>query len=398
MIQARDPDTLEPLDFYYILFDSRASAAAYSLEVFRLWKLGKKAMWGPTAATTAALGPSSPFSSSSSSSSSFSSPVLEKLRKKTRARREKFDDGGEDPEPTLSSFTLVLPSQRHYLQLDDYPRSAYARRLRMQGAAPRGMSWVEALGARLLQQSPQPPPPQQQQQQQQQDASSPSPSSPSSSDSSSVATPPPPPPAPGAQNNKLFLVLLTVDGNSSGGDGLATPGALRHAIEEDGVERNLAWRVVGLGGDHGDGIKSSVRGVLPLGKGRSSQYSDQAVAAVLKKKTSNNTSTSTTNSNSSSSAGDGSSSGSGSGGSSNKAPPAATLPEDRKEVENVERKYRRYSRFVISFADEAEARRFVRCWHRRELVLRTGGQQQQDKNNKAPHWEESRVVNASVLW
>lgn len=193
-------------------------------------------------------------------------------------------------------------------------------------------------------------------------------------------------------------MLLTVDGNSSGGDGLATPGALRHAIEEDGVERNLAWRVVGLGGDHGDGIKSSVRGVLPLGKGRSSQYSDQAVAAVLKKKTSNNTSTTTTNSSSSSSsssAGDSSNSG---GSSSNKAPPAATLPEDRKEIENVERKYRRYSRFVISFADEAEARRFVRCWHRRELVLRTGGQQQQDKNNKAPHWEESRVVNASVLW
>lgn len=193
-------------------------------------------------------------------------------------------------------------------------------------------------------------------------------------------------------------MLLTVDGNSSGGDALATPGALRHAIEEDSVERNLAWRVVGLGGDHGDGIKSSVRGVLPLGKGRSSQYSDQAVAAVLKKKTSSNTSTTTTNSSSSSSSSAGDSSNSG-GSSSNKAPPAATLPEDRKEIENVERKYRRYSRFVISFADEAEARRFVRCWHRRELVLRTGGQQQQqDKNNKAPHWEESRVVNASVLW
>jgi hypothetical protein len=67
-------------------------------------------------------------------------------------------------------------------------------------------------------------------------------------------------------------------------------------------------------------------------------------------------------------------------------------------------KYRIYPRFVVPFLDEAEARRFVRNWHRRELRLQMS-EEEGDRsaffktNEKQPRkWMETRVLNVSYLW
>jgi hypothetical protein len=47
-------------------------------------------------------------------------------------------------------------------------------------------------------------------------------------------------------------------------------------------------------------------------------------------------------------------------------------------------------RFILSFKDNQEARRFVRAWHRRPFPLRQGPQNPED--------EEPPIVSAEVLW
>lgn len=51
--------------------------------------------------------------------------------------------------------------------------------------------------------------------------------------------------------------------------------------------------------------------------------------------------------------------------------------------------YNTSGRYIISFMDRAEARRFVRAWHRRECPL-------QDEYNEGD--EPPPVVNAEIMW
>ncbi|RYC53720.1 hypothetical protein CHU98_g12490 [Xylaria longipes] len=63
------------------------------------------------------------------------------------------------------------------------------------------------------------------------------------------------------------------------------------------------------------------------------------------------------------------------------------------EAEGGNEGHRQYPRFIVPFMDQAEAHRFVQNWHRRELKLRIGG-----RGKDQPSWEESRIINATVLW
>lgn len=61
-----------------------------------------------------------------------------------------------------------------------------------------------------------------------------------------------------------------------------------------------------------------------------------------------------------------------------------------KDVEEKKRKRLQPSRFILSFKDNQEARRFVRAWHRRPFPLTTGPQNPGD--------EGPPIVNAELLW
>ncbi|RYP26484.1 hypothetical protein DL768_011718 [Monosporascus sp. mg162] len=333
VIQARDPDTLEPLGHYYILFDSRASAAAYSEEVHRLWRLAKA-----------------------------QAPAAQHNRRRSRSTRNSadditiVDDDTDTARALLRSFTLVLPTQRRHLEQRDYhARSREFRRAWLRGAAPGGASWAETLAPRCV---------------------------------------------PGGSPS--LVLLSATDGQGGGGSGhdtgsgraLLSVDALRRAIEDDGVERGLGWRV--LMGNPQTGERG---GIMPFGRSyvrwydrlHDSSAGSDGVRGVDGERddgygvedaddalTSTGTTTTATG-------------GNGSDGNTEGPLPSSPPSEEEEEEEEADREYRRYSRFVIPFADDAEARRFVRCWHRRELRVRMGA---------ARHggWEESVVVNTTVLW
>ncbi|KAI0459278.1 hypothetical protein F5B21DRAFT_456161 [Xylaria acuta] len=158
-----------------------------------------------------------------------------------------------------------------------------------------------------------------------------------------------------------FLVLVRLDG------GRLTLDALRRAIEDDGARRNLAWRIADLD-----------NGILPFGKSIV-KAKDQAQADSTREPFVNETSAQGLKDE------DGDyKDGNGSGESTVNAVYEA-------EGGNERRKH--YPRFIIPFMDKAEAHRFVQNWHRRELRLRMGG-----GGKGQPSWEESRIINATVLW
>jgi len=64
--------------------------------------------------------------------------------------------------------------------------------------------------------------------------------------------------------------------------------------------------------------------------------------------------------------------------------------EVRQDVEEKKRKRWQPPRFILSFKDNQEARRFVRAWHRRPFPLITGPQNPGD--------EGPAIVNAELLW
>ncbi|RYP03069.1 hypothetical protein DL764_005418 [Monosporascus ibericus] len=331
VIQARDPDTLEPLGHYYILFDSRASAAAYSEEVHRLWRLAKA-----------------------------QGPAAQHNRRRSRSIRNSADDVmtvGHDTDTAdalLRSFTLVLPTQRRHLEQRDYhARSREFRRAWLRGAAPGGASWAETLASRCV---------------------------------------------PGGSSS--LVLLSAADGQGGGGSGhdtssgraLLSVDALRRAIEDDGAERGLAWRVL-----MGNPQTRERGGIMPFGSSYVRWYDrlhdspagrdgvrgvdgerDSGYGVEDVDDTFTGTGTTTT------AAG-------GNGSDGNAEGPLPSSPPSEEDEEDADREYRRYSRFVIPFADDAEARRFVRCWHRRELRVRMGAAQHGG-------WEESVVVNTTVLW
>ncbi|RYO88694.1 hypothetical protein DL766_004426 [Monosporascus sp. MC13-8B] len=330
VIQARDPDTLEPLGYYYILFDSRASAAAYSDEVHRLWRLAKA-----------------------------QAPAAQHNRRRSRSARNGADDvviadnDADTARALLRSFTLVLPTQRRHLEQRDYHAwSREFRRAWLRGAAPGGASWADILAPRCV---------------------------------------------PGGSPS--LVLLSAADGQGGGGSGhdtgsgraLLSVDALRRAIEDDGAERGLAWRV--LMGDPQTGERG---GIMPFGRSYVRQYDrlhdspagGDGVRGVDGERGSGCgeedaddalTGTGTTTA----TGGDGSD--------GNAEGALSSSPPSEEEEEDGDGKHRRYSRFVIPFADDAEARRFVRCWHRRELRVRMGA-------GRHGGWEESVVVNTTVLW
>ncbi|XDG06834.1 hypothetical protein ABKA04_006449 [Annulohypoxylon sp. FPYF3050] len=132
------------------------------------------------------------------------------------------------------------------------------------------------------------------------------------------------------------LVLVTVDG------GRIPVVTLRRAIEEDGIERNLPWRVTDL-----------ENGIMPFGK------------SVLKKSDRI---------------------------AMDEAAEAAELGEDDMIDEKM---YRRFPRFIVPFMDSAEAHRFVRGWHRRQLKIRMNAV---GEDQKELSWDETKTLNTSVLW
>ncbi|KAI1747925.1 hypothetical protein F4782DRAFT_390429 [Xylaria castorea] len=285
VIQARNPDTLEPKGHYFVLFDTHEAAVAYKDRLEQLWGLGKAYVPGAHHGRRHAA--------------MMQQPLPIGLRR---------TEAGEDVASLVRSFTLVPPSQRLHVQLS---RASPARiaELYLEGG------FVDRLAARA---------------------------------------------------GSEFLVLLRLDG------GRLTLDTLRRAIEDDGLRRNLAWRVTDL--DHG---------ILPFGKSIF-KTNDQAPGQA--------DSTITSFADEVSSQGledeDGDYNGGASGNVSGKSTVNAIY-----EAKGGNEMHKQYPRFIVPFMDKAEAYRFVQNWHRRELRLRMGGGGKDQHSS-----EQSRIINATVLW
>ncbi|KAI2617537.1 hypothetical protein GGS26DRAFT_404899 [Hypomontagnella submonticulosa] len=267
VIQARDPDTLQPLGHYFLLFDSEAAAIAYRDEVERLWQLAKAHVPGAHHGREA------------------------QRRMPVPAGLKRAQDG-RDVAAAISSFTLVPPSQRYHLELATGQSKDKIEDLDIGHG-----TFMDRLTARA---------------------------------------------------GSKHLVLVTVDGIRISVD------TLRQAIKEDGAERNLAWRVTDL-----------ENGILPFGKSILKKHDkdtrtleesllDQAARTTGKREANG---------------------------------------EDKSEAGATDDKYRRYHRFIVPFADNAEAHRFVRSWHRRQLKLNMSLEGRDQVS-----WDETGILNTSVLW
>ncbi|KAI1107483.1 hypothetical protein F4804DRAFT_161550 [Jackrogersella minutella] len=273
VIQARDPDTLQALGHYFVLFDSAEAAAAYRGEVARLWELGKAHV---------------PGAARHNSRSTRGVAALPLPLGLLRDRR------GRDVAAAIRGFTLVPPTLRYHLEL-----SAAHNRDAIEDLDVGGASFVDRLA----------------------DAA-----------------------------GSRHLALVTVNGGRMSVD------ALRRAIEEDGRDRNLPWRVTDL-----------ENGILPFGKSILKRH--DADAAGFERGLLEQAYRATGNRYDDA----------GEGG----------------EVGEVDEMYRQYPRFIVPFVDNAEAQRFVRGWHRRQFTLRMNIER--DDGSEVA-WEEVRMLNVSVLW
>lgn len=157
-----------------------------------------------------------------------------------------------------------------------------------------------------------------------------------------------------------FLVMIRLEG------GRLSLDTLRRAIEDDGIQRNLPWRITDLN-----------HGILPFGKSILKTQDKVPIDAA------NGPLDEEGWSEISGDEGDAES-----GVDSSKSKDLVVY-----DTEEMNEGYRQYPRFIIPFLDQAEAHRFVRNWHRRELTLRMGG-----GSAAEPSWEENRVINATILW
>ncbi|KAI0132289.1 hypothetical protein BJ170DRAFT_613319 [Xylariales sp. AK1849] len=283
VIPARDPDTLDPLGHYYVLFESRAAAEAWREEVKRLWELARHYTPGAS---------------------------LRKGKHAYMGTRPLASVGLQDQtvKEEVEGFTLVQPSQRWDLELARYT------------AAERAMEAGNSIFEQLCRRA-------------------------------------------GTQ----FLVLVAVVG------GRISTETLRTAIRDDGMERRLAWRVKNLEGRlerPGEG------GIMPFGKSVLKTKDKVGIEESLKEQ----------------------------------GMRAMGVQDERERKQGYGKRLagatevgkqlrdesRRYPRFLLPFLDEAEARRFVRHWHRKQLILRMGHEDADVKGVK--EWEETRVLNVSLLW
>ncbi|KAI0447432.1 hypothetical protein F4803DRAFT_499648 [Xylaria telfairii] len=277
VIQARNPDTLEPKGHYFVLFDTHEAAAAYKDRLEQLWGLGKAYVPGAHHGRWHTM----------------QQPLPRGLRR---------TEAGEDVASLVRSFTLVPPGQRLQVQLSRVSPARIAE-LYLQGG------FIDRLAARA---------------------------------------------------GSEFLVLIRIDG------GRLTLDDLRRAIEDDGLRRNLAWRITDLDS-----------GILPFGK---SILKGKGQALSLKGPSANQPSTQVLKDEGGNHKDDGDSLG-------------KNTTNTISEAEESNEKHRQYPRFIIPFMDKAEAYRFVQNWHRRELALQMGG-----GGKRQPSWEESKIINATVLW
>lgn len=149
------------------------------------------------------------------------------------------------------------------------------------------------------------------------------------------------------------LVLVSIDG------GKLSKCTLRAAIQDDGLQRNLPWRVKGI--DSG--------GIMAFGKSMlQAPFDTNTVEDAIRQQADYTVP---------------------------RADDNADQWERRKEMMNreLQNEHRRWDRFVVPFLDDDEARRFVRNWHRRQLTLRMG-----HEDSDVKEWVESRILNVSILW
>ncbi|KAI0154959.1 hypothetical protein GGR57DRAFT_502144 [Xylariaceae sp. FL1272] len=255
VVQARNPDTLEPQGRYWILFDQPSAAATYKDKIEHLWKLGKTHLPG----------------AHHKQFHQTQQHLPEGLR---------FTEQGADVAKLLKSFTLIPPSMPYHIY---EPKWTTSRIMEMgQGGI------VDNIAARL---------------------------------------------------RTKFLVMVRIE------RGRLTLDTLRRAIQEDGVNRNLPWRITDL-----------ENGILPYGQSlvkaneayQPSQHPDQSDEGAVE-------------------------------------------ADQVDEAVEHDLQVRQYFRFIVPFMDNAEAQRFVRNWHRRELTWQIEG----DKGAKR---EESRLLNVTLLW
>jgi hypothetical protein len=276
VIQARDPDTLEPKGHYFIFFETHEAAVVYQDRIEELWKLGKQ--YVPRAHHKRAHMMQGP---------------LPLGLKRTR--------DGQDVKKLIQSFTLVPPSQRRQVDLSHMTPE------KIEEVYRRG-SFVDQLAA-------------------------------------SAGSP--------------FLVLLRLEG------GRLSVENLRRAIKHDGEQRNLPWRITDL---H--------NGILPFGKSilksndkihrlRRNASDDRFLQKLMVDAEPEHV---------------------------RRQVDAYNQALDQ-QVDESNENHRQFPRFLVPFEDKAEAYRFVRNWHRRELTIQMGG-----RDINEPFWEESRIINASLLW
>ncbi|ETS83839.1 hypothetical protein PFICI_05715 [Pestalotiopsis fici W106-1] len=277
VVQARDPDTLEPLGRYYVTFGTAAAAAAWREEVKRLWELSRA--YTPGVMRSRAYPATGNFGGAGI-------PVRVRGIDGTPAQLE-------STRREVQTFTLVPPDLRWSLDVAHYTPEE------------RAMEIAGSLVEKLCRKA-----------------------------------------------GTRFLVMVAVNG------GRISPETLRASIRDDNEERGLPWRVKNLDTLVGGG-KDGEWGIMPFGKSDA-----KALPGVTQEE------------------------------SLQQQAASATSGADR--TDKVRSETRRYPRFLVPFADEAEARRFVRHWHRRQLTLRMGHEDANDQT--LTEWEEARVLDVTYLW
>ncbi|KAI0019527.1 hypothetical protein F4780DRAFT_780373 [Xylariomycetidae sp. FL0641] len=169
------------------------------------------------------------------------------------------------------------------------------------------------------------------------------------------------------------LVLLRLEG------GRLPLAAVRAAVRQDGQHRALPWRILDREVEEPGSAagRDDDTGILPFGssglrRARRREFEEGVRAAALHQADEESAARGEDPR--------------GGGGEEDMMMETPLAHMDEAEA----RQYREYARFVIPFADDAEAQRFVRCWHRRELQVQVGAE-----NSGV---EANRLINATVLW
>ncbi|KAI2614189.1 uncharacterized protein GGS25DRAFT_470670 [Hypoxylon fragiforme] len=186
-----------------------------------------------------------------------------------------------------------------------------------------------------------------------------------------------------ARAGSSHLVLVSFSG------GRVSVETLQQAIREDGLERGLPWRVTDL-----------ENGILPFGKSILKSH-DRDTGNVELSSLQNEGGRALgwkDREDTPARAGEGKPAGQEVEGQGEeekaKASEGEPDPTTTTTTPADDKRYRQYPRFIIPFTDDAEAHRFVRYWHRRELRL----QMSLEGEKGEVSWDETRIFNTEVLW